>query len=297
MCRFARKWTSDSLCYMHVVADDHASCSAHSLPELSTGPHLVPNPNAAPDSTPLRALYMSRPDSRYITYPHLYFGPELLHSGDVLRLIPNVELPPSVARHVVEKPPTSLRTCLVVLLDCFIRGGKDAPLLARGRIYEMNEIDESAAGVAQDMLIAQRNSALPLDAQAEDAAALSRMPSAFPGHKWRNLAPGRLIDVLLSHVAGRFYSPPEDVQDDDALVNVIAEKARRTGVIGEEGTRAVGLLLGGMVSGARVPKITVSSIPNLLVVNRADRFFATSRLRLAFSVLQKATLSEIARPA
>lgn len=218
----------------------------------------------------LRSLWLSRPNSRHLTHNHVYLGPELLHQGDVLRLIPNVELPPSVARHVVEKAPTQLRTSLMLQVTTFIRGGKDAPLLARGRIYEMNELSDAAAQQLDDpstnggLVVGQNGelqpgpAGLPADVQAEDAAALSRLPPAFPAHRWRNLAPGRQIDLLVAHVAGRFYSPGRDIQDDDNLVNVISEKARRTGVIGETGVRAVGLLLGGMVSGARVPKITVS---------------------------------------
>lgn len=62
----------------------------------------------------------------------------------------------------------------------------------------------------------------------------------------------------MSDIAGRYYALGKDVQDDDNLVNVIAERARRTGVVGEVGIKAMGLMLGGLMSGTRVPKITVS---------------------------------------
>lgn len=99
-----------------------------------------------------------------------------------------------------------------------------------------------------------------------DLAALRRMPMAFPAHRWRLLTPGREVDLLVEHIAGRYYPLPMEMMEDEKGVLAVAERARRTGVMGEVGIKALGLLLGGMVSGARTPRISVSC------------FIATSRV-------------------
>lgn len=249
---------------------DSSFNSTDSTPTIGTGPHLIPNPDAPIGVSPLRSLYLARPTARHLIHSHIHFGPELLHSGDIVRLTASAELPPSVARHVTEKSAAQLKTTLVLQVSSFIRGGQDCPLLVRGRVYEMYELsdatheddDEGAAAAAAAAPLVSSASAsddgAPLEDSPADLAALTTMPLPFPAHRWRLLTPGREVDLLVEHIAGRYYPLPSEVMEDEKIVLAIVEKARRTGVMGEVGVKALGLLLGGMVSGARTPRISVS---------------------------------------
>lgn len=86
------------------------------------------------------------------------------------------------------------------------------------------------------------------------------MPPPFPGHRWRCLTPGRsaFADVPVAQIAGRYYPLEPSCHRDSGAVDDIVERARRTGIAGEDGIKPLALLLSGMASGTSVPKISVS---------------------------------------
>lgn len=86
-----------------------------------------------------------------------------------------------------------------------------------------------------------------------------RLPRAFPAHRWRCLTPGREIDVLLEDVAGRYYPCGPELLSNDLLVDEIHENGLRMGVVGQAGIPAMGLLLSGLMSGTRIPRVIVSN--------------------------------------
>ncbi|SCV74397.1 BQ2448_6829 [Microbotryum intermedium] len=378
----SRQWTRDLVANgMHatraaflsayMTGQFFASIQTRSLPTIETGSHLLPDPsqtNGQSSLSALRSMFMARPTTRFLSHAFVFYGPELIHVGDVVRLTSNVELPSSVEAQVIDHSPLQMPTSLVLHITKFARGGRDCPLLVRGKVYEMNEItlaaddgmpadyvsdddifgdddatmdfenaintnngkelpiqingndglNMTAAGAFSSMLLNghqnewARSNGLDFDSSSEDdsssddettessdtktkankrlmaskalkAASTAnpvastkglsngigtgtltpntlhyrkKMPAPpFPAHRWRCLTPGREVDLLMTDLAGRYYPVSPSIYADDTLVNRIAESAARTGVVGEVGIAPLALLLGGLMSGDKVPRV------------------------------------------
>lgn len=135
--------------------------------------------------------------------------------------------------------------------------------MVRGKVYEMNEVGKLDDDPSDD------EDSSDDDGTGEvvtDNVTISRkLPAPFPGHRWRCLTPGRSVDLFADQVAGRYFSLGKEAVDDDNVVNVVADRARRNGTQGEVGIKAMGLLLAGMVSGAKgMPRNSVRCVSALL---------------------------------
>lgn len=181
-------------------------------------------------------------------------GPETYWPGDALRLVPTAEITANVLSNRVPHTPTTLPTTLVIVASKFYRGGDNCPLLVRGQIFEMVLLAPAEVVVDEPA----EEPILDGDSNIFVRFPMSALPPPFPGHKWHRLtsAPMKDRDILLSDVAGRYWPLGGELRDEDEVEN-IALQAKKTGSTGEVGIKALGLLLGGLVSGGKVPKIEV----------------------------------------
>lgn len=149
--------------------------------------------------------------------------------GDCVRLLPTVDLPHFAKSLLSQSSKNSLPTSLVLRVYKLVRGGTGSPLLARGRLFELEEIADPSV---------QEPPVGPQDVTKD-------LPAPFPAHRWRSVSPS--VDVLASEIAGRYYPLPAEIRDRIETVNEIADQARTAGTVGEGGVGARSLLLAGLV--------------------------------------------------
>ncbi|KAK4049107.1 hypothetical protein OIO90_005577 [Microbotryomycetes sp. JL221] len=276
--------------------------------KISTGAHLTlasDSPTLAADANQIRALYVARPGARTLLYDYVYFGPELLHCGEFVRLTSEVELPLTVTRLMSDKSPMAINTSLVLHVTMLLKTHKESTLIARGKVYEMATPDNgtpspdmlpvplltSSASSSSGESLMDNEDRSPLIGGGMLPLPTLRTPMAFPGHKMRCLTPGPhdFVDVPLPQIAGRLHPLGMAMQNDVSIVDDIIERARATGIRGEVGRRPISLLLGGLVTGAGVPQIdapdcfTSSQIASTATIDERRRMECEldERLRLS----------------
>ncbi|GAA5897543.1 hypothetical protein JCM6882_003512 [Rhodosporidiobolus microsporus] len=267
----------------HRIAKAYAAIQIRPLPTLQTGYHLSADPFHPPSS--LKNLMLMRARARYLSYPHLLFGPELVHLGDYVRLDPTVELDPSI--EAGRSPPSDekLPASLVMRLSGLYRSGTGSPLIARGLVFEQVEIPPPAgASSAPDSpafwstptTVKPDSSLLQLP-----SSLVQTLPTPLPFHQWRLLIPSTASTTLSSletdvlfhpSVAGRYYSlslaQALAVKQDPKVVVQWLDEATcgvhwwtkqkglgARGGPGEEGLHAMGLVLSGLSSGVRTARV------------------------------------------
>ncbi|GAA5930096.1 hypothetical protein JCM3775_004514 [Rhodotorula graminis] len=258
------------------IGKAYAAIQIRPIPTLVTGAHLASKPTVPPTS--LAALERKGPESRYLSHSHVIYGPELIHVGDYVRLCPYAELDPSIvaSRTPHDASARLLPLTLVMRVSALYRGGKGSPLVARGHVFEHKPVP----GERDAALEPPRDESL----QALPRAIVDTLPLPFPFHTWRLLAPAATepgsaleTDVLVSQaVAGRYYplglaamDPPPSREETTKVINAWLEEASNglgvwqdgrgaKGGKGEEGIKALTLLLSGVAAGERAPRIVAS---------------------------------------
>ncbi|KAI5475081.1 hypothetical protein MNV49_001957 [Pseudohyphozyma bogoriensis] len=248
------------------VAKWIAAIQLRSPPRVEMGRHLIaPNVASAGSVANPKVAYLSLMASvgtaRYLSHTWVAFGPEVLHLGDCVRLVPDVDLPHFASSALTPVENRMLRTSLVLRITKFIRGGKGCPLIVRGRLYEMNE---SQKGEDLNKL----SNHVPDDT--EDRNAIGRvgadlpenyagLPPAWAACRWRCLTAS--VDLLAEQIAGR-YEPFPGMSLKYQTKNVaLGESALKTAKIEcgkavELGICTKKLLMAGLeLFGDRVPKI------------------------------------------
>lgn len=154
--------------------------------------------------------------------------------------------------------------------------GAAPPLVVIGRVFEMYELkdtadtllalgpgskadrdDDDGADMATsdsgwDSTGSSAYSDINANPPPRSRTSTTQLPAPLSSHRWRCLTPTEDVQVPLAAVAGRYYPPTTSVETE---VNGIAEKVRRTGLVGEGGIRPLSLGLSGLVSGGKVPRI------------------------------------------
>jgi len=250
------------------------------IPTLVMGSHLEAKPAHRPID--LASLERKGSESRYLSHSHIIYGPELVHVGDYVRLSPTADLDPAVVaeRTPVDQSARLLPLTLVMRITALYRGGQGSPLVARGYVFEQKHVP----GPHDAALEPTRDESL----QNLPASVVNTLPLPFPSHKWRLLAPaaGADVDATLETdvlfgqaVAGRYYplglaamDPPPTRDETIKVVNAWLEEATNglgvwqdghgaKGGKGEEGIKALTLLLSGVAAGDRAPRILVRRPP------------------------------------
>lgn len=232
----------------------------YSVPSTGKGKHFVFNPFHAKRATPWGCLTANDakrlpvPAIRYLVHDWIACGPETYWPADALRLVPTAEITSNVLINRTPSTSTTLPTTLIIVPSQFYRGGDNCPLLVRGQIFEMVLL--APAEVVVEEIV--EDPIIDSDDNIFERFPISALPPPFPGHKWQRLtaAPLKDHDVLASDVAGRYYPLGGELQDEDEVENIAAQ-AKKSGTTGEVGIKALGLLLAGLVSGGKVPKIEV----------------------------------------
>ncbi|GAA5998978.1 uncharacterized protein JCM10292_003229 [Rhodotorula paludigena] len=249
----------------HRIAKAYAAITIRPIPVLRAGKHLAISPNLPPTS--LSALQPMRAAARYLTLSHVILGPELIHAGDYVRLNPGCDLDASVAADRSPLRDEMLPTTLVMRIGTIYRGLSGSPLIARGLVFELKPI-------------APTDNSLDISLMALPQAVSSSMPAPFPLHKWRLLTPSTssaslasLETEVLFHqaVAGRYFPAtlPSVIDGPVASVErvnkyledaadgkgILGDGSGSKGGLGEEGIKALGLLLGGMSAGDKTARI------------------------------------------
>ena len=235
-----------------VVAEVAHDTVLHSIPRLVVGSHLAAKPDGPSDD--LASLERRDAQSRYLSYSHVLCGPEVVHVGDFVRLQPNAQIAASARRSV--ENPDALPTSLVMRIGAIYRGNNRSPLMARGLMLELvparpddRTYDRSLYQLPPDVRIA--------------------LPAPLPGHKWKLVRESGMpntsgsvqefeTNVLFdSAIAGRLYPIPLDApahQDPKELPLSLREALtvkKATPGMGEEGMKALSLMLAGMTTGER----------------------------------------------
>ncbi|BGP16135.1 hypothetical protein JCM10213_006069 [Rhodosporidiobolus nylandii] len=268
---------ADAFRRAHRTAKAYAAMQVRPIPSIKSGRHLARPSTLSTPPTSLTSLVPQPARSRYLTFPHLLLGPELLHPGDYVRLSPHLSPASDIdATLLSARTPitrTSLPTSLVMRISTFYRGGVGSPLIVRGLVFEQVELRPPPS-------LASRPEALWAQLPADPDSSLSILPAAvaatlplpLPFHCWRLLRPSGAsssvasleTDVLLSSVCGRLYPlpPSSPAQRDPKTVIQWLEQADRgvhwmtkeegkgaRGGWGEEGMGALSLLAAGVQSG------------------------------------------------
>ncbi|KAM0749315.1 hypothetical protein T439DRAFT_47541 [Meredithblackwellia eburnea MCA 4105] len=223
-----------------------SSMQHRSIPTVEVGVHLAPSPTAranapTPGNAPYKLSQMAPTpaSARYLTHSHIYFGPELLYPGDCVRLVPNVELPFYAKNQVSLPVKGSLPTSLIMKVTKFLRGGDKSPLLARGRLFELDELNPDGTPAGKDELDSVK--------KAKYEEFVKEMPPPFPGCQWRCIASS--VDVMFTDVAGRYYpcryskEKMDDIAKEDDPMDTKTQLVRR------------GILLGGVTVRDWTPSI------------------------------------------
>ncbi|GAA5898954.1 hypothetical protein JCM8208_005436 [Rhodotorula glutinis] len=276
------------------VGKAYAAIQIRPIPTLIVGAHLASKPSLPPTS--LASLERKEPGSRYLSHSHIIYGPELVHVGDYVRLSPAAELDPAIVAARTPHDPSArlLPLTLVMRVSALYRGGKGSPLVARGHVFEHKPVP----GERDAALEPPRDESL----QALPRTIVDTLPLPFPFHTWRLLGsavePGRApqTDVLFDQaVAGRYYplglaamDPPPSRDETTKVMNAWLEEASdglgvwqdgrgAKGGKGEEGIKALTLLLSGVAAGDRAPKIFA---PNHLAGTRTQQYIVAEEQAL-----------------
>ena len=186
----------------------------------------------------------------------------MVHVGDFVRLQPNAQIAASARRSV--ENPDALPTSLVMRIGAIYRGNNWSPLMARGLMLELvparpddRTYDRSLYQLPPDVRIA--------------------LPAPLPGHKWKLVRESGMpntsgsvkefeTNVLFdSAIAGRLYPITLDApahQDPKELPLSLREALtvkKATPGMGEEGMKALSLMLAGMTTGERTACFKVRS--------------------------------------
>ncbi|TKA54278.1 hypothetical protein B0A53_03370 [Rhodotorula sp. CCFEE 5036] len=236
----------------HRIAKAYAAMQIRPIPRLVVGSHLAAKPDGPSDD--LASLERRDAQSRYLSYSHVLCGPEVVHVGDFVRLQPNAQIAASARRSI--ENPDALPTSLVMRIGAIYRGNNRSPLMARGLMLELvparpddRTYDRSLYQLPPDVRIA--------------------LPAPLPGHKWKLVRESGMpntsgsvhefeTNVLFdSAIAGRLYPIPLDApahQDPKELPLSLREALtvkKATPGMGEEGMKALSLMLAGMTTGER----------------------------------------------
>ncbi|KAK4700792.1 hypothetical protein P7C70_g5451, partial [Phenoliferia sp. Uapishka_3] len=182
----------------------------------------------------LSNLVASTASARYLSHSYIFYGPETLWVGDLVRLLPNVDLPFFAKQNLSTPGKGSLPTSLCLRVYKFVRGGQGNELVARGRLFELEEVREGSPEVMEKE---------GKGGKGEDVT--SALPPPFPAHRWRSIS--NSVDIVASEIAGRYYPLTAEVRESVETVNEIADQARVGGTVGEVGLGARSLLLAGLV--------------------------------------------------
>ncbi|GAA5824142.1 hypothetical protein JCM11251_001538 [Rhodosporidiobolus azoricus] len=264
------------------IAKAYAAIQIRPLPLIETGYHLAASTSLPHNS--LSNLTLQRAKSRYLRYPHLLFGPELLHPGDYVRLDPSVELDASIEAGRSPRSDESLPTSLVMRLSTLYRGGKGSPLMARGLIFEQVELPPvpGSGNNPDNPTFWQMPPYKPDPSLLQlPSTMVQTLPTPLPFHHWRLLIPSTASTTLSSletdilfhpSISGRYYSlsllQAAAVKQDPQCILKWLEEATdgvhwwtkekgkgSTGGLGEEGMNAMGLVLSGMSTGKRTARV------------------------------------------
>lgn len=248
-----------------VLTVEH-SCS---LPTVAVGAHLAAKPDVP--ATSRSALQEMPPRSRYLTYSHILYGPELIHVGDFVRLVPGTDLGPTIDRSGFDPDRKLLSTSLILQIEVIYRGGAGSPLMARGPIYEMVELPDPRDPSTTAPVTS--SGGLPPPGEISSSV-LKTMPRPFPHHKWRCISTrGGEVDVLFQDIAGRYYALNRKVCENPEVLDTVLKKAdqqveKKTdlsewaigkGGVGLNGYDALRLTLAGLCGESRTTRILVSS--------------------------------------
>lgn len=210
------------------------------------------------------------PRSRYLTYSHILYGPELIHAGDFVRLNPGCDVGPFIDRKGFDPKHQLLATSLILHISIIYQGLGRSPLMARGVIYELVEMPDR-----EDPNYAMNPQAT---AQELSLSILKTLPRPFPSHKWRCLSSAYgEIDVLFTDVAGRYHPLSKKDSDELELVNIALKKSNqqvenKADLLGwavslrgrgMNGFDALRLTLSGLCGAFRTTQIIVRSISTL----------------------------------
>ncbi|KAM0787831.1 hypothetical protein ACM66B_003885 [Microbotryomycetes sp. NB124-2] len=255
-----------------------ASIHVLSPARVNNGAHLSPAAAPAADS-PIRALYVPRQSVRTMSFSHVFYGPELVHAGDFVRLASRIDLPAGVASLVTNKSPWTVHTSLILQIAAFVKQvGRESAPLVRGKVFEMVPTGvQSPASLVGGGLSNDEDESASLSGA---VVAAVPVPTAYPGHMMRCLTacPSSFVDLPLDSIAGRYYPLAQSMQHDLTIVDDIVERARTTGLAGEVGVRPVSLLLGGLVTGAGVPQTNAPD--NLALLESATQKLPQDEERL-----------------
>ncbi|GAA6002284.1 hypothetical protein JCM10207_001046 [Rhodosporidiobolus poonsookiae] len=257
----------------HRIAKAYAAIQIRPIPSIRSGTHLALSSSLPPTS--LANLTMQRARSRYLSYDHIVYGPEILHVGDYVRLSPTAELEASVAAQR-SSPKSSWPISPVMRISSLYRGGAGSPLIARGLIFEYKELPLSSLPKRASQ--ADVEASLWGTARPGDIVPITQLPPEIveslpwllPCHMWRLLTPSSASNTLASletdvifssSVAGRLYPlhPNWPEQQDPKMLVPWLEDARdgvhwwtkekgkgAKGGWGEEGLNALKVVLAGV---------------------------------------------------
>ncbi|GAA5820555.1 hypothetical protein JCM3770_003855 [Rhodotorula araucariae] len=256
----------------HRIGKAYAAIQIRPIPTIRKGSHLAAKPDTPPVS--ISALESKDAGTRFLAFSHLIFGPELLHVGDYVRLSPTAEVDPAILAERTARKPDALPTTLVMRVGTLYRGGRGSPLVARGLVFELKPV-------------APNDATLDISLMSLPQAILQALPPPLPLHKWRLLAPpgaesSETEIIFAPAVAGRYYPltlPAGSSNETVEAVNARLDEATdgqgvwqdgqgATGGKGEEGIKALALLLGGMAAGNKTARIDAT---NGLAGNRIDQ--------------------------
>jgi len=194
------------------------SAPLNRLPTIAVGEHLASNLGRTSSVRSELEEFPAR--SRYLTYSHVIYGPELIHVGDFVRLKPGSDLGPFIDRKGFDPKHQLLATTLILHISIIYQGLGRSPLMARGVIYELVEMPDRE----------DPNYALNPQATAQELSLsiLKTLPRPFPSHKWRCLSTAHgEVDLCFSDIAGRYYPLTKKDSDELELVNVALKKSNQ----------------------------------------------------------------------
>jgi len=116
------------------------SAPLNRLPTIAVGEHLASNLGRTSSVRSELEEFPAR--SRYLTYSHVIYGPELIHVGDFVRLKPGSDLGPFIDRKGFDPKHQLLATTLILHISIIYQGLGRSPLMARGVIYELVEMPD-----------------------------------------------------------------------------------------------------------------------------------------------------------
>ncbi|GAA5989683.1 hypothetical protein JCM10908_000586 [Rhodotorula pacifica] len=264
----------------HRIAKAYAAIQIRPIPRLVIGSHLAARPDGPSDD--LASLEKRDAKSRYLTYSHVLCGPEVIHVGDFVRLHPGAQIATTAKRSASNAE--NVVTSLVMRIGAFYRGENRSPLMARGLMLEL------VLAKPEDRTYDRSLYQLPPDVRVS-------LPPPLPGHKWKLVRESGMPNtsgsvkefetnvIFDAAVAGRLYPIPLDKpahQDPKefpkSLRDALTVKKATPGM-GEEGIKALALMLAGLTTGERT---ACWRTPTYLPGDRTYQLFAAEEQALSF---------------